>query len=170
MKYINIVIPIVVIMIFGGILLIAFESEKEGFDSAGLPLGMVSIDFVKSRPEAQLHYPGAEVFSIFGGPEENRPFQKNSTAFYGAVLISSDSPEQIYQWYKDWMLTHGWQPHEYFRATTQTSLEGFAKGGREEFYVAMNDPELLEGTLGRKLPENAHTVFEIAYFIVPASK
>lgn len=143
--------------------------SKQKFDSSGLPTGIVSLDFIKSRPEAQLYYPGSEVFSLFGGPEESRPFKKNSSAFYGAILISNDSPEQIYQWYKDWMLSHGWQPRTFPRATTQTSLQGYTRDSRERFFVAMDDPESLAGTLGRPVPQDEGTVFEIWYAILPAS-
>lgn len=139
-------------------------------DSNRLPVGMVSYDFIKSRPEAHLYYPGSTVFSPFGGPEERHLFESNNSAFAGAVLITKDPPEQIYQWYKDWMLSHGWQPHVFPRATTQTSLEGYVRGSRERFFVAMDDPELLSGTLGRKVPQGEGTVFEITFLIVPASK
>lgn len=134
------------------------------------PSGIVSYEEIRSHPEATLYYPESKVFSLFGGPEERRPFQSNSSAFAGAILISKDSPEQIYQWYKDWMFSHGWQPHAFPRAGTQTSLQGYARGDRERFYVAMNDPESLAGTLGRQVPQDEGTVFEISYVIFPASR
>lgn len=165
---------LVVITVLVCLLLVACIRSKlthrgEG-DSDGLPVGTVSYDFVKSRPEAHLYYPGSKVFSPFGGAEERHLFGKNSSAFVGAVLTSTDSPKQIYQWYKDWMLSHGWQLSVFLRATGQTSIEGYARGSRERFYVAMEDTELLGGVLGRQVPQDEGTVFEIRYMIFPASK
>lgn len=94
----------------------------------------------------------------------------NSSAFAGAILISKDSPEQIYQWYKDWLLTHGWQPAQVAMATGEASIEGYARGSRERFDVAMEDPELLGGVLGRHVPQDEGTVFEISYMIFPSSR
>lgn len=38
-------------------------------DAAGLPLGPVSYEEIKSHPEATLYYPGAKVFRLIGGGE-----------------------------------------------------------------------------------------------------
>ena len=170
MKIFLLVALIAVVISVGGILLLRTEGIEE-VDNNGLPLGKVSYDFLKSRPEAHLYYPGSKVFSLLAGPEERNFIEggKNS-AYVGAKLISNDSPEQIYRWYKDWMLSNGWQPRDIARVTFQISAEGYARGSRERFSVAVNDPELLSGTLGQEILQDGGTIFDIIYLVTPASR
>ena len=135
-------------------------------DQPDLPSGPVSFQFVSSRAESHLYYPGAQVVAPFGGPER-RGSEGAGAAFAGAVLASSDPPPRIYAWYRGWLLGHGWTTAEFTLADTQRSLEGYARGPREKFYVAMNDPASLQRSVGQAIPTDA-TVFEIRYLIAPA--
>lgn len=158
----------IISILIGLILLISlFLSGKLPlYDATGFPIGPVSYEFVKSRPEAQLFYPGAEVFHRFGGKEIGFFTSPSSSAFAGGILMSNNSPEQIYQWYKEWLLTRGWQPADFLLVDTQISLQGYTRGNREDFYVAMNNPKRLAATLGRPVPDNV-TIFEVRYVIIP---
>jgi len=83
------------------------------------------------------------------------------------VLDSSAQPGAIYAWYRDWMLGHGWTPFQPLRAGTQRSVEGYQRGDRERFNVAMDDPTSLSRALGRTLPAGV-TVFEVRYIVFPS--
>jgi hypothetical protein len=127
----------------------------------------VSSEFVKARTEASLYYPGSHLFWPFWGGET----WSKDPAFAGAILTSSGSPAAIYQWYHNWLATHGWhQADADFNCCldTQTSLQGYERGSRELFYVAMSDPRGLSETLGGPVPRGV-TVFEIRYTIMAAN-
>lgn len=140
-------------------------------DLDGLPKEKVTLEFIQSRPEANLIYPGSKVISPFYGSEESTGFPdyQISSAFTGAVLQSNDSEELIYKWYKNQLLESGWQETNYLLTTTQKSLQGYLRGGREKFYVAINDPGSLSRTLGGEIPANG-TIFEYRYMIIPYEK
>jgi hypothetical protein len=128
----------------------------------------VSYDFIKSRPEATLRYPNAQLVSPFGASEQS-PFAGGSSAFMGGVYTTPDPPERVYQWYREWLTANGWQDAELFGlATTQQSAQGYKRGTRERVTVAINKPDSLSATLGRTLPEGG-TIFEVRYRIVPAN-
>lgn len=133
------------------------------------PSGAVSYEFVKSRPESQLFYPGAEVFHQFGGSEAGNIITgPTSSAFAGAILTTNDSSGQIYQWYREQLLPSEWKPTDFLLADTQLSIQGYERGNREKFYVAINEPSRLSRTLGRLVPAGV-TVFEFRYHIVPSA-
>lgn len=159
-----------VILLVGLALLIQRCSSMLGCDGDGLPRGPVTMDQVKSHPEASLFYPGAHLYSPIGGGE-----QQNSTdggtnfAFAGGILISSDSADAIYKWYKDWLLAHRWQQTREIGSTVWLSHSDFKRGTREFFTVAVDDPSRLAGVLGRVVPKDQGTVFEVSYQITPPS-
>jgi hypothetical protein len=159
---------IFIIVILATVGTIRYLMPQTVYDKGGLPTGPVSYELISSRPEAKLYYPDSQVLSPFGQPEKQGDFISGSErAFAGAILTSSDKPEKIYQWYRDWLLAHGWQSDEHAfggLASTQISLQGYSKGQRETLYIAINDPKQLGWTLGKKVPANM-TVFEIRYFI-----
>lgn len=158
---------LVIIIVVFTVWFLFFRASRQT-DENGLPTNSVSYEFVSSRPEARLYYPNAKVFSEFGQSEKRANFIVSpSGAYAGAVMISSDPPEKIYQWYKDWLLTHGWRSDKHAFSgllSTQKSLEGYSRGNRETLYIAMNDPKQLGWTLGKEVPKDK-TVFEISYFI-----
>ncbi len=113
------------------------------------------------------------MFSTFGNGETETLADGTSSAFAGAVLASNDPPEKIYAWYDAWLKKHGWYNDDNRfggRVSTQTSLKGYSRGNkREGFYVAMNDPDSLQRTLGKTVPADK-TVFEFQYRINPPKK
>lgn len=161
--------PLLLVLGLGGLWL---RTRGPAYDRAGLPTSAVSYQQVTAHREAMLYYPGARVFSRFGGPERNYltlDGREHDPAFAGAVLTSPATTAQIYLWYQLWLLKHGWRSYAYISSTNWRSLEGYARGKREEFIVAMDYPDLLGETLGRRLPPN-RTVFEIRYTILPAGE
>jgi len=137
---------------------------REVYDENNLPTRLISLEFISGRTEARLYYPGSKEFIVMGQPSNIEGF-----AHSGAVLTSKDSPEQIYSWYREWLTNHGWQYNEkafYGLIDTQSSLQGYTRGEREKFYIAINNPRNLSLTLGRDVPDGV-TVFEIRYFINP---
>lgn len=137
---------------------------------AGLPSGPVSYKQVSSHPEATLSYPGSQILFPMGAGEQRSPSEGVvNAAFAGEVLrVNAPSPA-IYDWYKNWMTSHGWHSSPTLRATTQISVEGYARGSRERFTVAIDNPDALARTIGRPIPAGQGTVYEIAYMILPAS-
>lgn len=145
------------------------------YDQYGLPSSPVSIEFVKSRPEATLYYPNSSVFLplAIGQTKSAMSYTGWTSAVGGAIMTSDDSSEKIYVWYHDWLLSHGWQENSTYNiptASTQTSLQSYTKNdpdwltARETFYVAIDDPKSLSATLGKQVPV-ATTVFETSYMI-----
>ena len=122
--------------------------RNTGNDSAGLPNGPVSYAQITAHPEARLYYPGSRVFSPFGGPERSYMTldgREHDPAFAGAVLTSNATPARIYLWYQLWLLKHGWRSHADLGSTNWKSLEGYARGTREDFIVAMDYPDQVGG-------------------------
>lgn len=95
------------------------------------------------------------MFAPFGGPERNYltlDGRAHDPAFAGAVLTSEATPARIYLWYQRWLLKHGWRSHADISSTSWKSLEGYARGTREDFIVAMDYLDQVGETLGRRLP------------------
>lgn len=139
---------------------------KLTYNSQGIPNGLVSCDFIKNRPEAKLYYPNGTIFSPFCHTETNT-FGSIDPAFAGAVMLTGDSQEKVYQWYHDRLLALGWDRNDHAFAglgDDQKSLQGYFFKGRGTFYVAILDPVVLGMTLGRKVPTDK-TVFEFRYVI-----
>lgn len=160
--YLILAIIILLLIVLSGIYWNFFI--REIYDENNLPTRFVSYEFVSSRTEARLYYPGSQEYHRFGEDSARAGY-----AQAGAILFSKDPPEKIYAWYRQWFTTHGWHYDEYAfggTATTQTSLEGYRRGEREKFYVAMNDKDSLGWVLGKKNSSDG-TVFEIRYFINP---
>lgn len=141
-----------------------------GCDAQALPNGPVSAEEVKSHPEGHLYYPGAKVYWQIGGAESRNEIEGGSNpAFAGAILTSGDSADTIFSWYRQWLAAHGWQPDEQaIGSTTWKAYAAFKRGNRERFTVAVDDPQLLSGVLGTRVPSD-RTVFEIRYQILPSS-
>lgn len=138
-------------------------------DKNGLPTARVSLRDVNSHPEAHLYFPASREFSRFGASDTMQASSKPDVAYAGGIATTGANASALYLWYQRWMLAHGWRSHDYVGSTTWTSHEGFARGTREEFIVAVDDPRLLGGTINRRLPK-ARTVYEITYAILPAGQ
>lgn len=138
------------------------------YDQYGIPVGLVSHQFVYSRPEGTLYYPNGKIFITTG----RSMIDNDSVAWSGAVMTSNDSPEKIYQWYHDWLTTHGWKSDNHAfggLASTQISQQVYSRSGngfssREVFNIAMDNPHFLSETLGKKVPTDV-TIFEFSYII-----
>jgi hypothetical protein len=166
------------VLVAGGVLLTAVGlvlllNRCVGFlgcDAQALPRGPVTFDQVKSHPEGHLFYPGAQVLWPLGSGERSDALGGiTNPAFAGAILTSNASADEIYGWYREWMLSHGWQPDRRIGLTVWTSHVDFKRGSRELFTIAVDNPQLLSGVLGRQVPNDRGTVFETAYQILPAS-
>jgi len=140
-----------------------------GQDKNGLPTGRVSLGNVNAHPEAHLYYPASREFSRFGSGDTPQMSSTPDVAYAGGIVATSASARALYLWYQRWMLAHGWRSHDYVGSTTWTSHEGFARGTREEFIVAVDDPHLLSGTINRRLPKT-RTIYEITYAILPVGQ
>jgi hypothetical protein len=138
-------------------------------DSNSLPIGPVSYDFIHARPDASLRYPGSTIFSPFGTGERIDPVTGKQGAYIGAVMTTSASPDQIYEWYGTQLRGLGWTSlGAASRLGTQVSAQRYERGTRELFLVAIDDPTLLQATIGRAPPPSV-TVYEYTYAIDPSS-
>jgi hypothetical protein len=142
-------------------------TPRAGVDGDGLPLGPVTYKDVGAHPEATLYYPGAEVVLVTGGDERTYMITSRSAAHAGAILASQDTADQIYAWYRQWLTAHGWSSCDIVRAVHQVSAQGYCRGHREHFSVAVDNRRFLEETLGQIVPDT-NTIFETNYFIAPA--
>lgn len=159
----KIIIFIIIIVILFVVSYLWYQSTRVTYDAQGIPNGMVSYEFVSSRPEAKLYYPNGKVFSQFGQPQK----EKNDFAAAGIIMTSDDPPEKIYAWYKDWLVDRGWrrdEKRERIMGSTNISVKKYIKGERELFQVAIDDPKQLSWTLGKQVPKDK-TVFEFIYII-----
>ena len=143
-------------------------STASQLDANGLPKSPVSYDYAKSRPEAQLHYPGATVFRTIGSGEQHFAGQSDSSAFAGAILTTDASPDAIYAWYDEQLTKRNWKPFDIGTGGAEKSVKGYQRGPRERFNVGIDDPKLLGDVLGRPVPAGT-TIFEISYLIFPSS-
>jgi hypothetical protein len=142
--------------------------RASGLDADGLPLGPVTYKDISAHPETQLYYPDATVISIRGSDERTVMIKSRSAAFGGAILASQATAEQIYAWYREYLTAHHWSSCDALMALNQVSLQAYCRGHREHFVVAVDNPRLLQETLGQTLPPDAKTIFETTYLISPA--
>ena len=136
-------------------------------DAQGLPIGPVSYNFVRSRPDARLFYPGSKLFQPVGSGQTSDPFAGVSSADAGGILTTPDSPDQVYAWYRTLLTGQGWgAPVELARGGSETSAQGYYRGRREAITIGIDDPTLLPGALGHPVPQGV-TIYEYRYFINP---
>jgi hypothetical protein len=134
-------------------------------DAEGFPTCPVTYAQVSSHEESHLYYPGSTVFSPFGSREVGGLEGKES-AFAGAVLTTTAPPDTVMQWYAHWASSHGWTAYAAPRLSNQTTTNGYYRGKRENFIVAIDDPAALGRVLGRSVPTDV-TVYEVSYSIHP---
>ena len=135
-------------------------------DADGLPLGPLSYQFVNSRQPAHLVYPNAKTLRVIGHGESHYPADGvTNSATAGAILATSDSPEQIYAWYDEHLKTDGWKTYQLAALlSTQRSARGYQRRTREFFVVAIDDPRQLGAAIGSQMPAGG-TLFEYTYTI-----
>jgi hypothetical protein len=124
---------------------------------------------VAARPEGHLVYPNSKLWYPLGSDENTSGFN-SSQGKAGAMLLSEDSTDQIYAWYRDWLLAAGWHLTYSGPGTTGAwkTCDKYRRGSRERFTVAVDDPALLGVLLGGKVPK-ARDILEVRYTIVPYS-
>ncbi len=142
------------------------SSGSHGRDTNGLPTSPVSFESVSSRPPAHLIYPGAQTLRAIGAGESRYPAEGvTNSAFAGAVLVTQDSPAQVYAWYNDRLAADGWKTYQLAALlSTQISAKGYQRGTREFFVVAIDDPHQLSAVISNKVPAGA-TLLEFRYTI-----
>jgi hypothetical protein len=136
------------------------------FDGDGLPTDPVSYQFVNSRAPAHLVYPNAQTLRVIGAGESHYPAERvTNSAFSGAVLATHDSPAKVYAWYLDRLTANRWSRYQLFALlSTELSAQGYKRGTRELFVIAIDDPRRLSAAIGTQLPDGV-TVFEYTYTI-----
>lgn len=88
-----------------------------------------------------------------------------NSAFAGAILVTHDSPAQVYAWYQQKLLADHWKAYQLAALlSTQLSAQGYQRGTREFYVVAIDDPKQLSGVIGAQVPTGG-TVFEYTYTI-----
>ena len=142
------------------------SSGEQRLDSSGLPVDPVSYQFVNSRPPAHLVYPHAQTLRVIGHGEQHYPAEGvTNSAFAGAVLVTQDSQTQVYAWYRQQLRADHWKSYELAALlSTQLSAQGYQRGTREVFVVAIDDPHQLSSVIGTQVPAGG-TVFEYTYSI-----
>ena len=143
-----------------------FLAGSQGLDKDGLPTSPVSYQAVSSRPPAHLIYPGAKTLRVIGTGESRYPAEGvTNSAFAGAVLVTPDSPAQVYAWYKDRLTADGWKTFRLAALlSTQISAQGYQRKTREYFVVAIDDPRQLSAVISNQVPAGA-TIVEFRYTI-----
>ncbi len=149
-----------------GVKAVVTSSAGQRLDRESLPLDPVSYQFVNSRSPAHLVYPNAQTLRVIGHGESRYPAEGvTNSAFAGAILVTQDSPAQVYAWYQAQLHADHWKPFQLAALlSTQLSAQGYQRGARENFVVAIVDPKQLSGVIGKQLPSGG-TLFEYSYSI-----
>lgn len=144
----------------------AVVSSSSGTSQNGLPNSPVSYQAVSSRPPAHLLYPGAQTLRLIGAGESRYPSEGvTNSAFAGALLMTPDPPSQVYTWYRNHLTADGWKTYQLAALlSTQISAQGYQRGSREYFVVAIDDPRQLSAVLGNQVQAGA-TIVEFRYTI-----
>lgn len=125
----------------------------------------VSYQEVSSHPEATLIYPGSKIVGKRGSSQEPiETFGNKNPAHAGIDAVTSETTQQIYDFYHQWMIAHGWTPYDIGRTSGQLSTQGYQRGTRESFGVAIDDPTWHK-TIASKYP--GKTFYETLYILSP---
>lgn len=137
-------------------------------DGAGLPSCRLTYLQVAALPEGKLYYPGATILRHIGADEETGGLEGEPvSAFAGAISGTPDSSSVVYAWYRTSLESHGWTSTRIGATQAWLSAQGYTRGRREHFVVAMDNPKVLESLIGQSLPSSG-TVFEFTYTIASA--
>ena len=163
------VLILVALFLAGGLIgFVAKAVVSSSSDSNGeqLPPAPVTYEAVSSRPPAHLLYPGAATVRVIGAGESVYPAESTrNSAFAGAIVSTSDSPAQVYAWYRSRLTPDGWTPYQLAALlSTQISAQGYRRGAREFFVVAIDDPGPLSSVLGNQALIGS-TIVEFRYTI-----
>lgn len=122
----------------------------KGLDGANMP------------EETRLQYPGSTfVVAHVPNTQSSVGSSEVSGGAYSTTLASSADHEQIAAWYRDWLLSHGWQPGAFSGTSPAPTLE--CVRGSEYFRLVLSDPSTVAPVLAIPIPEGTKTVFKIEY-------
>jgi len=113
----------------------AEHEQATGLDANRLPNGPVSVDFLRTRPDASLIYPGATVRDTRSEPEWCSRLGVWFDAALSTDLVTPDRVEQVNQWYADRLLSEGWQ-----QCALNSSFGEFQRGNRERLVIDWSPP------------------------------
>jgi len=139
-------------------------SSRSSSAQDGLPVGDISFKFISQRTEASLSFPGSRVIHRFGSGYGSG--YNAAEAFAGAVLRADATPEQIYAWYGDWLVGHGWTYKFDVRLGAWLAPgPQYRRGSRELFEVGPDNPTYLDFPTG-----SGGTLYEARYTIKPVPR
>jgi len=97
----------------------------------GLPLGPVTQQYMLSRAESHLFYPGSHILqSNSSGQGPDRGLLRPQPAYAQASLETTASSGQIVAWYRQQLEARGWELHQQDSISMQ-----FLNGDRQNFDV-----------------------------------
>ncbi len=136
--------------------------KPPAYDRWGLPTGAVSIESLRTHPEAALAYPAAVPSASSVSAQVNHTFFEsghyNPVANSAMTLFTQISSAQVYTWYDRWLRARGWRrvvaPA---RSPTLLSQWLYDRGTREEYSIAFFKASLSSG----------HRQFTTRYSILP---
>lgn len=139
-------------------------SAPTGTTVGGFPAGRISLDYVCSREEANLTYPGATVIKDFRNGEVGF-----NDAFCGHAFATPDDQDKVYDFYTQWLLDHGYQFYSDALGGGDVSDRIFERhpSCREYVSVSTVDPSIYKivGVASPSIPTGTRTVFEYRFAI-----
>jgi hypothetical protein len=141
--------------------------DEAPLDEWGIPKGPVSLQFLESRPEAHLIYPGSHVITPLGYATD----PQSGYAFYGGICwIKGAYWAQIAYWYDEWLRAHGYHLRDNWVLDSGPHITGFVwdhPSRRLGFDLALDDPKLLYNITGIQAPTGEGiVVYEYTYSVV----
>jgi hypothetical protein len=153
---VRVAVSVAVIGVTMGVAAVVGWTGAQRQDSSGIP-AIPSQQWMQSRPEASLVPPGAlGVETSIGGERRARGGSDEARAV--AYFSSNLDPAGIRAWYRDRLLAGGWRVEDQASLSSWTANDGYARGTREIFTVAVLTHNLPSGG-GRTSFESDYTVF-----------
>jgi hypothetical protein len=153
---------LIVLMAAAAVLLVVMAGVQiaRGFND-GYPF-QVDANWVRSRPDASLFYPGSQALAQSAQGEQDHPLamsQASIPAAASSVLATDASSSQILDWYRAQLRAQGWDE------TTDP-----ARTGRPHADFARGTREFIQVDVFGKPPDGIHytgsgTVYSITYGI-----
>jgi hypothetical protein len=86
--------------------------------------------------------------------------QKHGREADRSILSSTDEPDLVRGWYRDWLASHGWLAESATPAAGETAVDSYVRSG-EQFRLAIMDRTVLSLAQGIVLSEG-QTIYELA--------
>lgn len=138
-------------------------------DTTGWPRRALTTGDLTRHPEAALWFPRSRVVSSEGADQSTTLLIGWATepASIGHILTTAAPVPRVLAWYDHWMITHHWRHWKGFVFNASWMLaEGYARGLREEFTVAIWDPSAFMSS-GQTAQSRERTVYEMRYVVEP---